>query len=49
MHDCIIVRPLSELPIDSEGDFVESDVEMGGGDIDEDEIEERMEGVMFRS
>jgi len=35
MHDCVVIRPLSDLPVDSEGDFVESDVEMGG-DIDEE-------------
>jgi hypothetical protein len=45
VHDCIVVRPLTEIPIDSEGEFVESDVAMDDSDED-NRLEERMEGVM---
>ena len=34
IHDSIIIKPLTEMPIDSDGDFVESDVQMD--DLDED-------------
>ena len=48
IHDCIVIQPLTEIPIDSEGDFVESDVEMDDSDED-DGLEGRMEGLMLRS
>jgi hypothetical protein len=35
IHDCIIVQPLTEIPIDSEGEFVESDVAMDDSDVDD--------------
>jgi len=44
IHDCIVVQPLTEIPIDSEGEFVESDVAMDGSDEDNG-LEERMDGV----
>jgi len=43
IHDCIVIQRLTEIPIDSEGEFVESDVAMD--DSDEDNGLERMEGV----
>ena len=43
IHDCIVVQPLGEITIDSEGEFVESDVAMD--DSDEDNGLERMEGL----
>ena len=43
IHDCIVVQPLGEIMIDSEGEFVESDVAMD--DSDEDNGLERMEGL----
>jgi len=44
IYDCIVIQPLTEIPIDSEGESVESDVAMD--DADEDNgLEERMEGV----
>jgi len=45
IHDCIVIQPLTEVPIDSEGEFVESDVAMDDSDEDNG-LEERMEGVM---
>jgi hypothetical protein len=42
VHDCIIVRPLAETPVDTE-EYMESDVEMD--DSDENELEERMEDL----
>jgi hypothetical protein len=48
MYDCVAVRALSEMPIDSEGDFVESDVMMEDSDED-NEVEVRMEGLDVRS
>jgi len=49
IHDCIVIKPLAaEILVDSEGEFVESDVAMD--DSDEDNWrEERMEGVMVPS
>jgi hypothetical protein len=47
IHDCIVVRPLAEIPIDSEGEFVESDVAMD--DSDEDNGLERMDGLIVPS
>jgi hypothetical protein len=47
IHDCIIVQPLTEIPIDSEGEFVESDVAMDDSDVDDGL--DRMEGVMVPS
>jgi hypothetical protein len=48
MYDCIVVRPLTDIPIDSEGEFVESDVVMDDSDED-NSLEERMQGLMFPS
>jgi hypothetical protein len=46
VHDCIVVQPLTEIPIDSDsGEFVESDVAMDDSDED-NRLGERMEGVM---
>jgi len=45
IHDCIVIQPLTEVPIDSEGELVESDVAMDDSDEDNG-LEERMEGVM---
>jgi len=45
IHDCIVIQPLTEVPIDSEGEFVESDAAMDDSDEDNG-LEERMEGVM---
>ena len=44
IYDCVVVQSLTEMPIDSESDFVESDVAMDDSDED-DGLEERMEGV----
>jgi len=46
IYDCIVIRPLTDIPIDSEGEFVESDVLMDDSD---DELEERMEGLIMHS
>jgi hypothetical protein len=46
VHDCIIVRPLSEMPVDSE-EYMESDVETD--DSDENELEDRMEELELGS
>jgi len=46
IHDCIVVRPLTDIPIDSEGEFVESDVAMDDSD---DGLEERMEGLIMHA
>ena len=44
VHDCVVVQSLMETPIDSEGDFMESDASID--DLDEDDrLEERMGGV----
>ena len=48
MYDCVVVQSLTEMPIDSEGDFTESDVVMDDSDED-DGLEERMEGLIVRS
>ena len=48
IHDCIVIQPLTEIPIDSEGDFVESDVAMDDSDEDNG-LEEKMEGLMVPS
>ena len=42
IYDCIVIQPLAEIPIDSEGDFVESDAAMDDSD-EGDELEERMD------
>ena len=47
IHDCIVIQHLTEIPIDSEGEFVESDVAMDNSD--EDNGLERMEGLMVPS
>ena len=47
IHDCIVVQPLAEIAIDSEGEFVESDVAMD--DSDEDNGLERMEELRAHS
>jgi hypothetical protein len=46
MHDCVVIKSLTEIPIDSE-DFVESDVAVD--DSDEDNGLERIEGLMVLS
>ena len=48
IHDCIVIQPLTKMSIDSEGDFMESDVAMDDSDED-DGLEERMEGLIVRS
>ena len=48
IHDCIVIQPLTEVPIDSEGELVESDVAMDDSD-EENGFEERMEGLMISS
>ena len=48
MHDCIVIHPLSEIPTDSEGDRVESDIAMDDSDEDSG-LEESMEGLMVHS
>ena len=48
IYDCIVIQPLTEIPMESEGDFVESDVSMDDSDED-DGLEERMEGLMVPS
>ena len=45
IYDCIAIQPLAEIPIDSEGEFVESDVTMDDSDEDNG-LKERMDGVM---
>ena len=47
IRDCIVVHPLTEVPIGSESDFVESDVVMD--ESDEADALERMEGLMVHS
>ena len=44
-HDCIVIQPLTEIPIDSEGESVESDVAMDNSDEDNG-LEELMERVI---
>ena len=51
IRDCIVIQPLREVPIDSEGDYsddeyVETDDTMDEDDGD-DELEERMEELIF--
>ena len=46
IHDYIAVQPLNEIPIDPDGDFVESDMAMDDSDDSDDGIEERMEGLI---
>ena len=41
IHDGIVVRPLTEIPVDSVGDFLESDVAMDDSDED-DGVEQRI-------
>ena len=48
IHDCIVAQPLTEIPIDSEGEFVELDVAMDDSD-EYDEHEERLKGLMLSS
>jgi hypothetical protein len=48
IHDCVVVQPLTEMSIDLEGDFMESDVAMDDSDSD-DELEERMERLIVCS
>jgi hypothetical protein len=48
IHDCVVVQPLTEMSIDLEGDFMESDVAMDDSDED-DELEERMERLIVCS
>lgn len=42
VYDCIVVQPLTEMPIESDGDFMESDVAID----DSNEDDERIEGVI---
>ena len=44
VHDCIVVQPLTERSIDSEGEFMDSDMAMD--ESDEDHGLERMEGLI---
>ena len=48
IHDCIVIQSLTEIPVDSDGDFMESDVVMDDVD-DDDGLEERMEGLLVHS
>ena len=48
VHECIVIHPLTEMSIDLEGDFMDSDVAMDESDQD-DGLEERMEGLIVRS
>jgi hypothetical protein len=43
IHDCIIVQPLTEMSIDLNDEFTESDVTID--DSDADGLEEQMEGL----
>ena len=45
VHDCIVIRPLTEIPIDSEGESVDSDVVMDDSDEDNG-LEDRMDEVI---
>jgi hypothetical protein len=45
IHDCVVVQPLTEMSIDLEGDFVESDVAMDDSD-ENNGLEEKMEGLI---
>jgi hypothetical protein len=45
IHDCIVIQSLAEVPVDSEDEFMESDVAMSNSDED-DGLEERMEGLI---
>ena len=44
IHDCVVIQPLPEIPIGSEGESVESGVAMDISDED-NELEDRMEGI----
>ena len=46
IHDCIVIQPLTEIPIDSEAEFAESDAAIDSSD-DDNGLEERMDGVMI--
>ena len=48
IHDCVVVQPLTEMSIDLEDDFMESDMAMDDSDED-DGLEERMEGLIICS
>jgi hypothetical protein len=48
IYDCVVVKSLTEMPIDSEGDFMESDVAMDDSDEDNG-LEEGMEGLIVCS
>ena len=48
IHDCVVIHPLAEIPIDSEGDFVESDMVMDYSDED-DGLEETIKGLNLPS
>ena len=48
IHDCIVIQPLPDIRMDSEGEFIESDVAMDDSD-EENGFEERMEGLMISS
>ena len=43
VHDCIVVQPLTTMSINSDDEFVESDVVID--DSDEDGLDENMEGL----
>jgi hypothetical protein len=45
IYDCVVVRPLNEMPIDLENEFMDSDVTMDDSDAI-DGLEERMEGFI---
>ena len=47
IHDYIVIQPLPEIPTDSEGEFVESNVLMD--DSDEVNDHERMEKLIVPS
>jgi hypothetical protein len=45
LHDCIVIQPLAEILIDSEVEFVESDVAMDDSEDEDNWRQERMEGI----
>ena len=47
IYDYVVVRSFMEMPIDSEGDFMESDAAMDESDVDG--LGERMEGLIIHS
>jgi len=50
IHDCIVIKPLTEIPVDSDGESMESDAMMDDMDDDDDDgLEERMEGLLVHS